>query len=238
MKDELMKRQDSRKLYATESNWYRHLRAGKFSYISPKKILLKGIGTHLQAGLLDGRSIFNGANVPAIVLPDSDCTDKLLLCLLNSKLVTYYLTCICPKKLSGYYRFNSSNISSIPIIMPHDKRPFVELADLMLSFNNQLQEKRSRFIRRLNENFESIKITNALQVFDQLDFKGFTAELKKQKIKLSLVQQDEWEDYYNQYRQACQELTEQIKATDNEIDQRVFDLYGLTPEEKEIVLGH
>ena len=237
MKEDLMKRQDSRKLYATESNWFRHLRAGKYSYISPKKILLKGIGTHLQAGLLDGRSIFNGANVPAIVLPDSACIDKVLLCLLNSKLITYYLTCICPKKLSGYYRFNSSNISSIPIILPENQQPFIECADTMLSLNNQLQEKRSRFLRRLSENFEGLNISAALQSFDQLDFKGFTAELKKQKIKLSLVQQDEWEEYFNQYRQACQELSEQIKATDNEIDQRVFDLYGLTPEEKEIVLN-
>lgn len=236
-KEELMRRQDSRKLYATESNWFRHLRAGKFSYIYPKKILLKGIGTELQAGLLDNRSIFNGANVPAIVLPDSDNIDKVLLCLLNSKLSTYYLTCVCPRKLGGYYRFNSSNISLIPIVLPKDYQPFIALADTMLSLNKGLQEKRSRFLRRLTENFEGIKITTALQTFDQLDFKGFVAELKKQKIKLTLVQQDEWEDYFNQYRQACQEHSEQIKATDNEIDQRVFDLYGLTPEERKIVLG-
>ena len=111
------------------------------------------------------------------------------------------------------------------------------LADKMLYINQELQEKRTRFLRRLNENFEGIKITTALQSFDQLDFKGFVAELKKQKIKLTLVQQDEWEDYFNQYRQACQELSEQIKATDNEIDNKVFDLYGLTQEEREIVIN-
>ena len=108
----------------------------------------------------------------------------------------------------------------------------------MLSLTKQLQEKQDRFLRRMSENFEGIKITTALQTFDQLDYKGFVAELKKQKINLTLVQQDEWEEYFNQYRQACQELTEQIKATDNEIDQRVFDLYGLTPEEREIVLNN
>lgn len=75
-----------------------------------------------------------------------------------------------------------------------------------------------------------------MQTFDQMDFAGFVAELKKQRLKLSLVQQDEWEEYFNQYRQACQELSDQIAATDNEINQRVFDLYGLTPEEREIVI--
>lgn len=34
----------------------------------------------------------------------------------------------------------------------------------------------------------------------------------------------------------CQALTAQIKATDNEIDNKVFDLYGLTEEERRIVL--
>lgn len=106
----------------------------------------------------------------------------------------------------------------------------------MLTLNKQLQEKRSRFLRRLTDNMEGVKITTVLQTFDQLDFTTFVAELKKQKIRLSLVQQDEWEEYFNQYREACQELTAQINATDNEIDQRVFDLYGLTQEEREIVM--
>ena len=106
----------------------------------------------------------------------------------------------------------------------------------MLSLNSQLQEKRSRFLRRLSENFEVLKITSALQQFDQMDFKGLMAELKKQKIKLSLSQQDEWEDYFNQRVSECQELTAQIKVTDNEIDNLVFDLYGLTEEERKIVM--
>ena len=118
-----------------------------------------------------------------------------------------------------------------------DQQPLARLTDLQMQQVGQLQEKRTRFLHRLSENFEGIKITTALQAFDQLDFKGFVAELKKQKIKLSLVQQDEWEDYFNQYRQACQEISEKIKATDNEIDQRVFDLYGLTPEERELVIN-
>ena len=236
MKDELMKRQDSRKLYATESNWFRHLRAGKFSYIYPKKILIKGIGTELQAGLLDNRSIFNGANVPAIVLPEKDNVDKVLLCLLNTKLSTYFLTCVCPKKLGGYYRFNSSNISSIPIVLPQDEQPFIALADTMLTLHQQLQDKRTRFLRRLSDNLEGVKITTALQAFDQLDFKGLMAELKKQKIHIPVKDQDEWEDFFKERIAECQALSAQIKATNEEIDTKVFDLYGLTEEERRIVM--
>ena len=82
-----------------------------------------------------------------------------------------------------------------------------------------------------------MRTTTALQTFDELDFAGFVAELKKQKIKLSLSQQDEWEPYFNDYNTACNTLREQISATDKEIDTRVFDLYGLTPEERQTVLN-
>jgi uncharacterized protein YpuA (DUF1002 family) len=108
-------------------------------------------------------------------------------------------------------------------------------ANQMLSLNSQLQDKRSRFQRRLSDNLEGVKMTTALQQFDQMDFKGFVAELKKQKIKLSLSQQDEWEEYFNQRVSECQALSAQIKATDEEIDNKVFDLYGLTEEERRIV---
>ena len=234
-KDELMQRMDSRKYYATEENWFRHLRAGQYSYITPPKILLKGIGLSLQAGLLEKRSIFNGANVPAIVLPNVENYEKFLLCILNSRLITYYLTCICPPKLGGYYRFNSSNISSIPIVEPNDQQPFIELADAMLALNKDLQEKRARFLQLLQNNLPELKINGTLETFDTLDFAGFVAELKKQKIKLSLNQQDEWMDFFDKYKTACNELSAKISATDKEIDARVYALYGLTEEEIKII---
>lgn len=105
----------------------------------------------------------------------------------------------------------------------------------MLTLNAQLQEKRARFLRRLKENFESVKITTALQTFDQLSFAAFVAELKKQKIKLTPMEQDQWEEYFDHYAIACKELTTQIASTDREIDQRVYRLYGLTYEEVKTV---
>lgn len=162
----------------------------------------------------------------------TDC--KALLAILNSRMGWWLITKFCSQIQNGY-QLIWKYFGQIPIPTCKDDEALSVLADTMLSLNSQLQEKRARFLRRLSENFEGIKITTALQTFDQLDFKGFVVELKKQKIKLTLVQQDEWEDYFSQYLQACQELSEQIRATDNEIDQCVFDLYGLTPEEKEIV---
>ena len=56
-------------------------------------------------------------------------------------------------------------------------------------------------------------------------------------FKLSLIQQDEREDYFNQYKAACSELVAKIAETDKEIDTRIYALYGLKEEELKIVEG-
>ena len=160
---------------------------------------------------------------------------KSLLAILNSRMGWWLITKFCSQIQNGY-QLIWKYFGNIPIPSHRDEEVLSALAEKMLSLNEQLQEKRSRFLRRLNENVESIKVTTALQTFDELDFSGFMDELKKQKIKLSLSQQDEWEEYFNQYREACQELKTQIAQTDHEIDSRVFDLYGLTEEERPIVV--
>ena len=74
-----------------------------------------------------------------------------------------------------------------------------------------------------------------MERFDELEFKQFLAELAKQKISLSLKQQDEWEEYFGEYKTECCNFVNQINATDKEIDKMVYELYGLTREEIGII---
>ena len=203
------------------------------NFLVDKKIVIQDIATQITA-TVDNEKYLCNDTLNIIYSLSNGYTFEYILCILNSKLVNVWFKKIFPAGL--HIKTNQLEQIPIPTISAEGQQPFVALADKMLSLNTQLQEKRSRFLRRLHENLEGVKITTALQTFDQMDFAGFVAELKKQKIKLSLVQQDEWEEYFNQYSQACQELSNKIAVTDNEIDQRVFDLYGLTPEEREIVI--
>ena len=66
-KNRLRQRQDSRRSYAAGADWYRHLRAGSFSVINPKKLVLKGIAKQTCVGLLHENTAFDGARCPAIV---------------------------------------------------------------------------------------------------------------------------------------------------------------------------
>ena len=181
---------------------------------------------------LDNTGVYSAESIINVIPKDSTVSLYYFIAILNSKLINFlFATKFLNLAVKGEYLKQVK----IPNLSLDAQQPFVTLADTMLSLHKQLQEKRSRFLRRLSENFEGVKITTALQTFDQLEFKAFVAELKKQKIKLSLAQQDEWEDYFSQYRNDCQQLSEQIAQTDKEIDLRVYNLYGLTYDEVLIV---
>jgi hypothetical protein len=223
--------------------WYSLHNSRDMSLFVERKIITPYLAKKCQMSIdNDGRMFTNDKCSVLKLCPQYANLYLPYLAILNSKLCWFFIANTSSEFSGGYFVFSNLFLNPFPLpdLAQDENKEIAKslsaLAETMLSLNSQLQEKRSRFLRRLGENFESIKITNALQMFDQLDFKGFTAELKKQKIKLTLVQQDEWEDYFNQYREACQELTAQISQTDKEIDQRVFDLYGLTPEERGIVI--
>jgi len=49
--------------------------------------------------------------------------------------------------------------------------------------------------------------------------------------------QIKWEEFFNNYKTELNSLQSEINKTDKEIDQMVYELYGLTDEEIEIVEG-
>ncbi|MBO4752445.1 MAG: N-6 DNA methylase [Bacteroidales bacterium] len=192
----------------------------------PEKIVLQRIAKRINA-CLDTNQYYAHSSV-VIIKPNPLYETRYILAILNSGFIDKWL-----RSKSSNISLNAGTLKQIPIpsASQDEQRAISALADTMLTLNAQLQEKRGRFHRRLTENFEGVKITTALQTFDQLDFKAFAAELKKQKIKLTLAQQDDWENYFGQYKQACNDLSSQITATDKEIDAKVYQLYGLTEEE-------
>ena len=203
--------------------------------ISPK-IIVAGMCLNYEAFYDEG--CFLAGKSTTIILGEK--TDlKCALAIINSKLISFWLAKSFNSltMAGGYFNVGTNELSSIPYARPINQQPFIDLADTMLSLNAQLQQKRSRFLRRLQDNLPEVKITGTLETFDTLQFADFVKELKKQKIKLTLPQQDEWEDYFSQYKTECQSLKTQIATTDKEIDKKVYELYGLTEEEIEVVEG-
>lgn len=170
-----------------------------------------------------------------ITTKDDTFSLKYLLAILNTNLAKFWIRCVCPELGEDRREVRKVYFENFAIPECANQQPFIDLADSMLALNGELQETRERFIRRLQDNIPEVKINGALEVFDSLDFNGFVTELKKQKIRLSLFQQDEWEKYFNKNKQDCEALSAQIAETDKEINARVYALYGLTDEEIKLI---
>ena len=162
---------------------------------------------------------------------------KSLLAILNSKLVFFYLKNVCTTLQGGFYDFRRDKIITIPIsnnLKEIDK----ELSYLSTNLIN-LTDNKNRTINNLTtllqSKFNIKNFTKKLQNWTNLDFYDFTKELQKAKIKLSLSEEAEWMLYFNEQKEKAQNLKAEINKTDHEIDQMVYQLYGLTDEEIKIV---
>ena len=208
-----------------------------------EKIVMQRIAKRIIA-TLDTNQYFAHSSV-VIIKPNEKFLLKFILAILNSSFIDNWL-----KSKSSNISINVGTVKNIPIkeISISEQQPFIALADKMLSLNLELQNKRQRFLKRLSNNFSvsasltrghaplssashPLVITKALETFDELTFAQFVAELAKQKIALTLKQQDEWEEYFNEYQTECTNLVNQINTADKEIDGMVYALYGLTEEE-------
>ncbi|MEX2410024.1 MAG: hypothetical protein WD607_01410, partial [Candidatus Paceibacterota bacterium] len=71
----------------------------------------------------------------------------------------------------------------------------------------------------------------------ELTGKQFLKELKKKKVELPLDKESKWLDYFTQQKSMADTIKTQIAQTDAEIDQMVYELYGLSEEEVRVVEG-
>ena len=92
-----------------------------------------------------------------------------------------------------------------------------------------------KFQNSINRKFNLESLSNKLEDWYLLSYSDFIKELAKKKIKLSLSDEAEWEEYFNTESKKALELKSKIDATDKEIDQMVYKLYDLTEEEIAIV---
>lgn len=207
-----------------------------YKEFSKPKIMYPNM-TSLFPFIYDEHGFFGNDKTFMITAEDDMVNLKYLTAIFNSRLCKLWIWYNCPELQGGTREIRKVYFENFRIPIDCDQQLLADLTDLQMQQVGDLQQKRSRFLRRLQENFEGMKITGTLETFDTLPFADFVKELKKQKIKLTLPQQDEWEDYFNQYKTECNKISAEIAETDRKIDGMVYALYGLTEEEIKVVEG-
>ena len=159
-----------------------------------------------------------------------------LLGILNSKLLDYFFKSYA-KVMDYRYEYYPNPVGKLRIKIADStkqsvvKKLVIKICDLI--------NQRATIIKQTTDLFASkyklIKISSKLQNWHELEFADFLNELKKSKVELNLSEESEWLKYFTEQKLTVHQHNSQIYQTDKEIDQMVYELYGLTKEEIEIV---
>jgi hypothetical protein len=146
-KDELLKRKDSRKEVSENKAFYGLIRFGRYSIFKQPKIISPGEVSGNKFALDNTGSGFSCARVFAITIMEESFNIKLLLGLLNSKIVAYFLHSVCPLKAGGYFQYSSEFIDSVPIpnnleVKKEETKEIIKLVDKLLNNNKSLNAKK------------------------------------------------------------------------------------------------
>ncbi|MCT7462195.1 N-6 DNA methylase [Aliarcobacter cryaerophilus] len=204
-----------------------------------KKIMVRQTSDKIISSI-DTEGFISLKSVHNIVVSDEKYSYESLVCILNSKLMDFYYKFLVPEEGRTFAEVKAVNLKRLPIVnFEFNQEPFIEKADLMLELNKKLQELKQNFINELNLE----KVPTKLQKFEELDFDDFVKEYAKAK-KLKFADKleernfkNDWQRLFENDKKEVLEIQNQINITDKEIDQMVYKLYDLTPDEIKIVEG-
>jgi hypothetical protein len=175
-------------------------------------------------------------NAPANLLVGENI--KYLLTILNSKVTGFIFNLIGVKVDSGYLEWKKNRVEQLPIYPAtyDEQKPFIENADEMLELNKNFQIEINSFNDWIMQTFKIEKLSQKLEKYYELSFENFLNEVKKKKVNVK--SRENYQTLKEEFEKSItiiNLLLQQIKETDKEIDQMVYDLYGLTPEEIKII---
>ncbi len=204
----------------------------------PEKLLIRQTGDSLIA-TYDDKQFIARDNLYVIRDDNGVINLKALLAILNSKLLTWYFqNVINPERGKAMAQVKRGHLQELPIqikgmdtlIIHSEKRLQLTAESIKLSF---------KFLKFLSSQF-SEELSSKMSSWEDLEFKDFITELNKAIKKsdgqpLTKLHEMEWMEVFESKKGEVIELRSEIVKTDKEIDRMVYELYGLTEEEIQIV---
>ena len=222
---------------SNRQDWYAYIYPKNLDKFDSSKIMTREISLGCNMTYDSEGKIYHNTKVYSFVKNKKfNVDDKFYLALLNSKVMWFFIKNTGSEYSGGYYVFKTNYLKPFPLPeIPDNAEIFIEKADKMLFLNKNLQELSQKFQRMIMRELGLEKISTKLQNWYLLNFDEFIKELSKVKVKLSLSQKADWEDYFIAEKSKAETLNNEITKTDKEIDGMVYELYGLSEEEINII---
>jgi hypothetical protein len=211
--------------------------SGYYKEFNKEKIIWSEISSK-PSFTKDTNELFLLASMFFMVSENHEYELDYILVLLNSKLLFWLFSHIASSLGGKGLRYFKQFVEQLPIYPAplEEQKPFIEKADKMLKINKSLQNEINSFKEWLNHIFKVEKFSKKLEKYYELSVDEFLAELRKKKVDVKnrdnfTTLKEEFEKSVSKIRPLLQEIEE----TDNEIDQMVYELYGLTADEIKII---
>ena len=181
-------------------------------------------------------------NSAYFLLPPKGIQTGYLLTILNSSLIKFYLKQIANTSGVGTTRWINIYVKEFPICeAPIEIQLELEKLEKEISEKLiKLEKIKTKFLAYLKSQSLIEKLSRKLQNWHELEFGSFIKELNKSikkagGEKLSKMDEMDWMEVFETKKHEAQNLKSQINQIDNEINQLVYELYGLSEEEIKIV---
>lgn len=206
--------------------------ANEKMYTQPK-VLMRRTGSTIIADL-DMSNQFALKNL-YVITPKNKASVYSIIAQLNSRLFAFIHKMKTSAENKAFAQFQGVYVSGFPYReMPVSIEEHIREMQMTTSKRGDCV---NNFISLLQSEFDYPKPSKKLLSWFSLEFKDFLAELKKVKVVLSLDQKEEWMGHFNKKKAEANALQSEIDRIDREIDQMVYELYGLSEEEIKIVEG-
>lgn len=209
------------------------------SYVDPRfftgpRILVREItSTHLYAAVTDEELYTNPSVINAVPI-ESDLDLHALLAIINSRLMGWYHAHTSPKAMKGLFpKILVADVRKLPIVMPEDASVLSELAKKLTLTLSELTDLSDDFKMLIMHELKLASWPRTLGSWWRLPFDSFISGVSKKKIPLA--QKGEVLSLFNQYVRKIDPLDCQIEQMDSHIDRIVYDLYGLSQDEVDML---
>lgn len=210
--------------------------------------IISGKPPRIYAGYTNKSLYYTQIGFGVIPKPNT-VTVKSLVALINSKLINFYHKySFLDLEKELFQKILIANCKKFPISnrLINEPNLFNQLIDRMIELKEQEKFLIDNTLQLLESKFKIVKPSKKLENWHEVDLGEFLKELEKARkksakendfdyTKLSLSEEAEWMQYIKEQKQKAQELKSKINWVDSEIDQMVYQLYGLTEAEIKIV---
>ncbi|MDC0960264.1 N-6 DNA methylase [Flavobacteriaceae bacterium] len=159
---------------------------------------------------------------------------KFLTCLLNSKLIEFWLK-YNGKMQGSIFQVDKEPLLDIPIKTPTNSDLYENLFDEISTSIIELNKLKTNSIKSIYSRLSISNKIKQIEEFDYKDYEGFISVLKKNKQSIPPITEDiEWREFITNLLIKNNTLEFEIKEIEDKIDNEILKLYSIDREELEL----